>query len=73
MQGRIPEHGRQLQGLLAGRHGALKVPDDHAHRHHPGQHPSQPGSIVELSGPRLGLAQQGETPRMLSHHAQHAS
>ena len=33
---------------------------------HPGQHPSQPGPIVERPGQGLGLAQQGEAPPMLS-------
>ncbi len=40
---------------------------------HPGQHPSQPGPIVERPGQGLGLAQQGEAPPMLSQCAQRAS
>ena len=65
MQARVPERGRELQGLSAGRHGALEVPDDPAHGNYPGQHIPQPGAVVELPGPCLGLAQQGETPRLL--------
>ena len=40
---------------------------------HPGQHPSQPGPIVERPGQGLGLAQQGEAPPILSQWRQRAS
>ena len=37
-----------------------------------GQHPSQPGPVVERPGQGLGLAQQGEAPPILSQCAQRA-
>ncbi len=42
------------------------------HMGHPGQHPSQPGPIIERPGQGLGLAQQGEAPPMLCQGAQRA-
>ena len=39
---------------------------------HPGQHPSQPGPIVERPGQSLGLAQQGKAPPILSQLGQRA-
>ena len=73
LQGAIAERGRELEGLLARRHGAVVVSRDPAHLGHPGQHPSQPGPIVEPPGQGLGLAQQGEAPPILSQIAQRAS
>ena len=73
LQGAVAERGRELEGLLARRHGAVVVSRDPEYMGHPGQHPSQPGPIVERPGQGLGLAQQGEAPPMLSQWAQRAS
>ena len=40
---------------------------------HLGEHPSQPGPVVERPGQGLGLAQQGQAPPILSHCAQRDS
>ena len=66
LQGAVAERGRELEGLLARRHGAVGVSRYPEYMGHPGQHPSQPGPIVERPGQGLGLAQQGEAPPMLS-------
>ena len=66
LQGALAECGRELEGLLARRNGAVGVSCQPEYIGHPGQHPSQPGPIVERPGQGLGLAQQGEAPPMLS-------
>ena len=58
-QGALAERGRELEGLLARRHGAVVVSRDPEYIGHPGQHPSQPSPIVERPGQGLSLAQQG--------------
>ena len=73
LQGAVAERGRELEGLLARRHGAVVVSRHPEYTGHPGQHPSQPGPVVERPGQGLGLAQQGEAPPMLSQWAQRAS
>ena len=73
LQGTIAERGREIEGLLARRHGAVEVSRILSTMGHPGQHPSQPGPIVERPGQGLGLAQQGEAPPMLSQWGQRAS
>ena len=73
LQGAVAERGREIEGLLARRNSAVGVSRLPAYLGHPGQHPSQPGPIVERPGQGLGLAQQGEAPSMLSQSAQRAS
>ena len=73
LQGAVAERGREREGLLARRHGAVEVSRQPEYMGHPGQHPSQPGPVVERPGQGLGLAQQGATPPMLSQLAQRAS
>ena len=72
LQGAVAERGRQFEGLPARRHGALEVSRYPEYLGHPGQHPYQPGPIVERPGQGLGLAQQGEAPPMLSQCGQRA-
>jgi len=57
LQGAVAERDRELEGLLARRYGAVVVSRYPECISHPGQHPSQPGSIIERPGPGLGLAQ----------------
>src|SRR6266446_6844625 len=66
LQGSIAERDRELEGLPARRYSAIGVSRYPAYQGQPGQYPSQPGPIVEPSGQGLGLAQQGETPPILS-------
>ena len=66
LQGAVAERGRELEGLLARRHGAVVVSRHPEYLGHLGQHPSQPGPVVERPGQGLGLAQQGEAPPILS-------
>jgi hypothetical protein len=66
LQGTIAERSREFEGLSARRHGAVVISRDPEYIGHPGQHPSQPSPIVERPGQSLGLAQQGELPRILS-------
>ena len=73
LQGAVAELGREFEGLLARRHGAVVVSRDPEYPGHLGQHPSQPGPIVERPGQGLGLAQQGEAPPILSQCGQRAS
>ena len=72
LQGAIAERGRELEGLLARRQGAVGVSRDPEPLGHPGQHLSQPGPIIEPPGQGLGLAQQDEAPPMLPQIAQRA-
>jgi hypothetical protein len=66
LQGALAELDRKLEGLLARRQGAVggsRLPE---YPGRPGQHPSQPGPIVERPGQGLGLVQQGEVPPIFS-------
>ena len=72
LQGAVAERGREFEGLLARRHGAVGVTRHPAYLGYPRQHQSQPGPIVERPGQDLGLAQQGEAPPILSQSAQRA-
>ncbi len=73
LQGALAERGRELEGLLARRYGAVEVSRDPVCLAYLGQHPSQPGPIVERPGQSLGLAQQGEVPPILSQDDERAS
>src|SRR6267378_8397427 len=73
LQGSIAERDRELEGLPARRYSAIGVSRYPAYQGQPGQYPSQPGPIVEPSGQGLGLAQQGETPPILSQWDQRLS
>ena len=66
LQGALAELSRKIEGLLACRHGTRVVSRYPEYIGHPGEHPSQPGPIVERPGQGLGLAQQGEVPPTLS-------
>ena len=54
--GAVAERGREIEGLLARRHGAVEVSRQPEDMGPLGQHPSQPGPIVERPGQGLGLA-----------------
>ena len=56
LQGALAESAREREGLLAHRHGAIVVSRYPEHNGHFGQHQSQPDSVVERPGQRLGLA-----------------
>jgi hypothetical protein len=62
----------ERERLLARRNGAVVVSHHPEYRDHLGQHPSQPGSIIERPGQDFGLTQQSEAPPMLSHCGQRA-
>ena len=66
LQGTLAERGREFEGLLARRHGTVGVSRLPEYKGHTGQHPSQPGPVVERPGQGLGLAQQGKAPPSLS-------
>ena len=73
LQGAIAERDREIEGLPARRHSAVEVSRYPEYQGHTGEHPSQPGPIVERPGQGLGLAQQGEVPPILSQLGQRAS
>ena len=73
LQGAVAEGGREREGLLACRHGAVVVSCRPEYPGHAGQHPSQPGPVVKRPGQGLGLAQQGEAPLILSQYVQRVS
>jgi hypothetical protein len=79
VKGGLPLHGaiakldREVEGLPARRHGAVEVSRYTECTGHPGQHPAQPGPIVERPGQGLGLAQQGAALPILSQCVQRAS
>jgi hypothetical protein len=66
LQGVLAEFDCECEGLSTRRNGAVGVPRDPAYKGHPGQHQSQPAPVVARPGQRLGLAQQGEAPPILS-------
>ena len=73
LQGALAELGREREGLLAYRNGAVEVSRHPECTAHHGQHLSQPGPIVERPGQDLGLAQQGGVPPILAQCSQRAS
>jgi hypothetical protein len=73
LQGALAKRGRELESLLARRHGAIGVSRYFAYMGHLGQHPHQPSLVVKRPGQGLGLAQQGEVPPLLSQWVKRAS
>ena len=66
LQGTLANRGREFEGLLARCYGTVGVSRLPKYKGHTGQHPSQPGPVVERPGQGLGLAQQGKAPPSLS-------
>jgi hypothetical protein len=56
LHGAVAERGREFEGLLACRDGAVVVSRHTEYPAHLGQHPSQPRSVVERPGQGFGLA-----------------
>jgi hypothetical protein len=72
LQGTLAKRGREFEGLLARRNGAIVVSRLPEYNSHLGQHLSQPSPIVERPGQGLGFAQQCEAPLVLSQCGQRA-
>jgi hypothetical protein len=70
LQGIVAKFDCEREGLLACCNGAVVVSSQPEYLGHPGQYPSQPGSIVERSGQGLGFARQSEAPPILTHYSQ---
>ena len=68
-----PALDHEFEGLPAHRNGVVEVSCYPEYISPPGQHPSQPGSVVERPGQSLSLAQQGKAPPILSQCAQRVS
>ena len=73
LQGMVAERDREIEGLLARCYGVVVVARYRECIGPLGQHPSQPGPVVEHAGQGLGLAQKGAAPPMLSQLGQRAS
>jgi hypothetical protein len=55
LQGAVAKHGCEIKDLLARYHGTVRVSHDPAYMGRLGQHPPQPGPVVEYPGLSLSL------------------